>query len=60
MNTTQQIQKNIGTREIILKLESMYQRELSEGYGINSESMKEYAMIRDEGLVGVKKMDDDN
>ncbi len=57
MNTTTQTPKNIETRSIILKLEAMYQKELSQGFGIISESMKQYASIRDEGLAGVKRME---
>ena len=56
MNTTQ-TQKNNETRRIILNLESMYQRELSEGYGINSKPMKEYQKVRDSALSGVQKME---
>ena len=32
-------------------------KELSEGFGIISESMKQYAKIRDSGLAGIKKME---
>ena len=60
MNTTNQTQRNNETRRIILNLESMYQRELSEGYGINSESMKEYQKVRVNALSGVQKMEKDD
>jgi len=57
MVAIEQLKKDIETRNIILKLEAMYQRELKEGFGINSPSMKQYLTVRDEGLIGVLKME---
>lgn len=55
----QTLQQAQNTRKMILEMEAIYQRELSEGFGINSESMKAYAKIRDEGLSGVARMTED-
>ena len=57
MVAIEQLKKDIETRNIILKLEAMYQRELKEGFGINSPSMKQYLTVRNEGLIGVLKME---
>lgn len=59
MNTTQ-TEKNIETRNIILKLEDMYRRELESPWGIHTEAMREYHKVRDEALAGIIKMELDN
>ena len=55
----QTLQQAKETRRMILEMEAIYQRELSEGFGINSESMKAYEKIREDGLRGVARMEED-
>lgn len=50
------LQQAIKTKEIVLKLEAMYQKQISQGFGILSEPMKEYAKTRNQALRSVARM----